>query len=705
MNIGLVFPPPFDLTQPYLSLPMLASFLRRRGNNVVVRDLNVAFYNHVLSKSYLLKAHQAALDIAKRGDILDSDPEWQNLLSRALTLGPFIANEIDNAKAELRDQIAFFDPKRYARNFRLIHRGCDMLSAVFPPSRITPVSFRVGCEPESISDLLELAKSDKSNPFAAVFAEHLVPELVGQQLDVIGVSVVYSHQIIPALTLARVLKAAAPLLPVIVGGEVFSKMVRLPEVRMTQLFEFIDGIVLDDGRTPLLALCEGAPLDEIPGVITRGASKPISKMPLPLESIDSFGTPDFGDLPMKEYFAPPKVMPLLSGKGCQYAQCLFCSESFTKDYAPQSIELVIKAIETLVHEHGATCITFADVDIPPDRLSALADLLIQRRIEVTWSCYARLTRRMDLQLCTKLARAGCRRIHFGFESASQRILKLMRKGTQISVVPGILDACWAAGISPHLFSFVGFPGETREEATLTADFFVAHHQTIGSFNIGAFALLTFAEMYAKADSFGLKSTRTRAPEGDAFDHPYRVRGGMDIDEVKSLATELTQFTYERITKAGGPFQLYPGNYVCREGVPPWNSHALAYLSHHGPSFNSLRGRAVELPSGNPDIPIKTDFVELESEANGSTLIYNPSNGKLLTLKPRLLWLLECCNGTNSLEEILERASRHGIANNHAIRALNQAAREDLVTFPPPKSDDSECVGDNAFERRNPGSLM
>lgn len=411
----------------------------------------------------------------------------------------------------------------------------------------------------------------------------------------------------------------------------FSKMVRLPEVRTSQLFELVDGIVLDDGRAPLLALFDGAPIDEIPGVITAGTLKAISPMPPPLENIDSFGTPDFSDLPIKEYFAPPRVMPLLGGKGCQYAQCLFCSESYTKDYAPQSIELVIKAIETLVNEHGATSISFADVDIPPDRLLALATLLIQRRLEVTWSCYARLTRRMDLLLCRTLARAGCRRIHFGFESASQRILRLMRKGTQISVVPDILDACWTAGISPHLFSFVGFPGETREEATLTADFFVAHHQNIGSFNIGAFALLTFAEMYARADSFGLESTRTRPPEGDAFDHPYRVRGGMNIDEVKSLATEITQATFERITKAGGTFQLYPGNYVCRVGVPPWNSHALAYLGHHGLHL-------VCLPSVQLSLPATDRVLSMKSwSAHHATALQQTKSSMHSTKRPAKTW--------------------------------------------------------------------
>src|SRR5262249_31761347 len=161
----------FDLSQPYLSLPMLASFLRRRGHTVVQCDLNLAFYDCVLSRSHLLQTHEAARNILARGIILDEDPEWPELLDRAVTLGPLVADLIDNAKAELRDPIAFYDAKRYARNYRLLHRGCEMLSAVFPPSRITPTSFTMGYETESVADLLEAAKSDRQNPFVEVFAQ------------------------------------------------------------------------------------------------------------------------------------------------------------------------------------------------------------------------------------------------------------------------------------------------------------------------------------------------------------------------------------------------------------------------------------------------------------------------------------------------------------------------------------------------------
>lgn len=685
MKIGLLFPPPFDLTQPYLSLPMLASLLRRQGHTVIQRDLNVAFYDHVLSRQYLLKAYEAACEIAARGIMLDDDPEWLDLLYRAVRLGPLVADEIDVAKAELRDPVAFYDPKRYARNFRLIHRGCDMLSAVFPPSRITPVSYTMGFGTESLSDLLAGSKSETKNPFAAIFKENFIPELTALQLDLVGISVVYSDQIIPALTLARLLKESAPELPIVIGGEVFSKIMRLPEVKLAPLFEFVDGFALDDGRKPLVALCNGMPLEDIPGIVTTGPAKLISRMPPRIENIDSFGVPDFSDLPLAQYFAPPHVLPLLGGKGCQYSQCLFCSESYAKDYAPQSLDLVVGAIERLVNEHGVRGITFADVDIPPNRLSTLADMLVERRIEVAWSCYARLTGHMNQQLLEKIGQAGCRRIYFGFESASQRILKLMRKGTQIANVPGILRACWNAGISPHLFSFVGFPGETREEAALTADFFVAHHEHIGSFNIGAFAFQTFSGIYAEAEAFGVESTRIHPAEGDAMDHPYRVRGGMDMDEVIKLAAELAQSAYERISKGNATFQMYAdgSNYVSRAGIPPWNSHALAYLGHHGHSFSSVNREVAEICLGNRKFLAQTNYMQVYSDIEGRATIFNPITAKLLTLKPQVLELLKSCNGQTSMDEILERAARNGVARNNAVRALSKALHEDLLTLVSP----------------------
>jgi anaerobic magnesium-protoporphyrin IX monomethyl ester cyclase len=681
MKIGLVFPPPFDLTQPYLSLPMLASFLQQQGHAVHQLDLNLAFYDHVLSRAYLSQAYEVACALLARARENETDPERLDLLRRATRIGRSVAELIDDAKAELRDPVDFYDPKRYTRNYRLLHRGCEMLSAVFFPSRITPTAYTMGYETRSIAESLEAAGSREGNPFYDVFDSSMVPQIVDLQLDAVGVSVVYSDQVIPALTLARLIKAAAPQLPILFGGDVFSQMLRLPRGNVKPLFDFVDGFVLDDGRQPLTELGKGTALNRVPGIITRSSSQLIPKIPDPPENLDEFGIPDFSGLPIRRYFAPPHVMPLLSGKGCKWSKCLFCSESFAKHFAPQSMDTVIAAIEKVVQD-GARCVTFADVDIPPERLLALAGGLIDRRISVSWSCYARLTRWMDGDLLAKIAHAGCRRIYFGFESASQRVLNLMRKGTQIALAPQILESCWTAGISPHLFSFVGFPGETRAEAELTSDFFVANHRHIGSFNIGAFRLQTFSDIYREANAFQLEPNMSGPADGDAFDHPYRVRDGMDFDEAILLSAELTERTYKRISEVSTSFCIHHGsNYVGRAGVPPWNSHSLAYLAHHGHSWN-LPDTAVshELQPDTCARPLRARDVQVISNDDDAAVVFNPHSGKFLALDHRLLRLLESCDGTLSVPEIMERARRQGVAAGHALNALNQAIREDLVTL-------------------------
>jgi hypothetical protein len=73
-------------------------------------------------------------------------------------------------------------------------------------------------------------------------------------------------------------------------------------------------------------------------------------------------------------------------------------------------------------------------------------------------------------------------------------------------------------------------------------------------------------------------------------------------------------------------------------------------------------------------------VQLVSNDNNAALIFNPLSGKFLALDHQILGLLESCDGTRSVSEIVERVGRKGVGPDHALRALNQALREDLVTL-------------------------
>ncbi|HET9886185.1 MAG TPA: B12-binding domain-containing radical SAM protein, partial [bacterium] len=57
MNIALVFPPQGHFTQPYLSLPSLAAYLRAHGaGNVTMIDASIEAYDHFLSGKRLRRS-------------------------------------------------------------------------------------------------------------------------------------------------------------------------------------------------------------------------------------------------------------------------------------------------------------------------------------------------------------------------------------------------------------------------------------------------------------------------------------------------------------------------------------------------------------------------------------------------------------------------------------------------------------------------
>ena len=60
MLTKLIFPPQWIPTQPYLSLPSLTAFLKAHDCNVEQMDVNVSFYDDLLSKNGLIPFYELA---------------------------------------------------------------------------------------------------------------------------------------------------------------------------------------------------------------------------------------------------------------------------------------------------------------------------------------------------------------------------------------------------------------------------------------------------------------------------------------------------------------------------------------------------------------------------------------------------------------------------------------------------------------------
>ena len=184
---------------------------------------------------------------------------------------------------------------------------------------------------------------------------------------------------------------------------------------------------------------------------------------------DAFPTPDYTGLNLQDYLTPEPMFSLSNARGCYWRKCAFCnvSLSFMREFRQRSMERVQEDIATVVSRYKAKWIFFADDCVPPSRCRELADYLSGKKKPVYWVTECRFEKAFSPGLLRRLYRGGCRQLSFGNESANQRVLDRMRKGTRAPWNRKLIRAAAKAGIAVHLQNFLGFPGERASEARET----------------------------------------------------------------------------------------------------------------------------------------------------------------------------------------------------------------------------------------------
>jgi hypothetical protein len=126
-----------------------------------------------------------------------------------------------------------------------------------------------------------------------------------------------------------------------------------------------------------------------------------------------------------------------------------------------------------------------------------------------------------------MSRGGCRMLLFGLESASERMIRRMVKGTQLGQMSRILSASARAGIWNHVFFFFGFPGETMDDAQETVNFVYAHQHAIHSASLGTFVLERYSPAHLHPERFGIRRILQKPGQDLAIYFDYEVESGLD----------------------------------------------------------------------------------------------------------------------------------------------------------------------------------
>jgi anaerobic magnesium-protoporphyrin IX monomethyl ester cyclase len=217
------------------------------------------------------------------------------------------------------------------------------------------------------------------------------------------------------------------------------------------------------------------------GLVVEPAPDPIVLDDLPAPAYDLV---DLGHYAYE--LMGPRMALLETSRGCLF-HCIFCLKAM---YGPgirwKSLDRVLSEMICLRDVHGAETFYFIDLEFTCNRArtTRFCRMIIERGITVRWCCQTRVDA-VDPDLLVLMKQAGCRLIHFGLETGSERVLRKTGKKVTIGQMQQAMDWCRETGVKTAGFFLFGLPGEGPVERRKTMRLAGRLHPTYASFHVAA----------------------------------------------------------------------------------------------------------------------------------------------------------------------------------------------------------------------------
>jgi anaerobic magnesium-protoporphyrin IX monomethyl ester cyclase len=340
-------------------------------------------------------------------------------------------------------------------------------TGVYPPLGLLYVAAYAeaveGCEVKVIDCPAENLDHKSLAAKIAAFA----PEVIGIQA--------MSFTLVDALMVARCAKGLLPGSLIVMGG---------PHPTLYPLetagLPFVDAAVQGEGEYPFASLLEelkaGRSLEGISGIVTKKNAQTGTipgRFPF-IEKLDELRMPARHLLDLSRYTSPlasqKHVTTMMSSRGCP-GRCIFCDRpQMGKKFRKRSAGSVFAEMAHCVHELGMGEIIFYDDTFTIDeaRVLELCDRIVSSGLRVLWDIRARVDT-VTPEMIARLRRAGCMRIHYGVETGSARLQKVIRKNLDLGKVRDVFARTRQEGIETLGYFMMGLPSESRDEIDKTME--------------------------------------------------------------------------------------------------------------------------------------------------------------------------------------------------------------------------------------------
>jgi radical SAM superfamily enzyme YgiQ (UPF0313 family) len=506
-----IIPPMTQLNTPYPSTAYLTGFLRSRDFHAEQVDLSIGLALQLLSVDGLRDIHEQIKSMSRRQHtaatrffakhfecyrttisaairfLQGRDPSLAHRIAsrRYLPEGPrfaalnhYVASEqgadaLDWAFGALGLQ----DRAKHIATLYVNDLGDVIRDAADPRFEFVRYAESLAASQPTF-DHLHDALNEPHSLVDATLHELTLKALSQHQPTLVLITAPFPGNVYGALRIAQTIKRTQPSIVTVLGGGYCNTELRA--MNEPRIFDYFDYVTLDAGESPLLALIEHLQNRRPPERLVRTYTRELHYVDYQEPDIpfSETGTPTYAGLPLNDYLSVLDMLnpmhrlwsdgrwnKLTVAHGCYWKKCSFCDVNldYISRYDLASTDVLVDRIEGLIRETGQTGFHFVDEAAPPKALKSLANALLQRKLDISWWGNIRFEKSFDAPLCQLLADSGCIAVTGGLEVASDRLLKLMKKGVSVEQVARVTRAFTDAGILVHAYLMYGFPTQTAQD--------------------------------------------------------------------------------------------------------------------------------------------------------------------------------------------------------------------------------------------------
>lgn len=150
---------------------------------------------------------------------------------------------------------------------------------------------------------------------------------------------------------------------------------------------------------------------------------------------------------------------LMGSRGCVFG-CAFCASART-GFRARDPEKIVDEMEYIVNVEHHQNIHFADdiFTLNPKWVKSICEEIVNRGLKCEWSVNSRSdVPRHHWDMFDWMARAGCKVVAFGIESAHQESLNAVQKGLATEKILPVIQRAREAGLRIRCLLMVGLPG-------------------------------------------------------------------------------------------------------------------------------------------------------------------------------------------------------------------------------------------------------